>query len=223
MSEYTWPDPPSKTAFPIASPGYPLIGAAAFVTAVFALLGMKVPALAALVATIFICWFFRDPDRLVPRQPDVVVSPADGKVISVETFQDSQMYPGPGVKVSIFMSVFNVHVNRAPVAGKVTEVRYRPGKFFAANRDKAAMQNEHNAIYMEDEARRKICFVQIAGLVARRIICRVQAGDDLQKGQRVGMICFGSRLDVYLPPEFTARVEKGDRVQAGASILGAIR
>ncbi len=223
MSEYTWPDPPGRTAFPIAQPGYPLIGAAAFVTAVFALLGMKVPALAALVVTIFICWFFRDPDRLVPKQPDLVVSPADGKVIRVDTFQESDMYPGPGVKISIFMSIFNVHVNRAPVDGKVVEVRYRPGRFFAASRDKAALQNEHNAIYVEDEANRKICFVQIAGLVARRIICRVQPGDVLKRGQRIGMICFGSRLDVYLPPDFTARVEKGDKVLAGTSVLGAVR
>ncbi len=223
MSEYNWPDPPSRTAFPIAQPGYPLIGAAAFVTAVFALLGMKIPALAALVVTFFICWFFRDPDRMVPKKPGLVVSPADGKVIKVEPFEKSDMYSGPGVKISIFMSIFNVHVNRAPSDGKVMEVRYRPGKFFAASKDKASLENEQNAVFLEDESGQKICFVQVAGLVARRIICRVQAGDELKRGQRIGMICFGSRLDVYLPPDFATMVQKGDRVQAGASVLGAFQ
>ncbi len=223
MNNFNWPDPPRATAFPIARPGYPLIAAAAFVTAVFALLGLTIPALTALAITFFICAFFRDPDRLVPDEPGKVVSPADGKVIKVENFENEELYPGKGVKISIFMSVFNVHVNRAPFAGKVVEVRYRPGKFFVASGDRAVTDNEHNAIFLETEEEKQICFVQIAGLVARRIICRVQAGDKLGRGQRIGMICFGSRVDLYLPPDFVPEIKKGDRVQAGASVLGAIQ
>jgi len=118
------------------------------------------------------------------------------------------------------MSVFNVHVNRIPYDGRVTAVEYNPGKFFSANLDKASRDNEQNAIFLETEKKQKICFVQIAGLIARRIICKAQTGDKVFRGQRFGMICFGSRLDVYLPADAKLNVSVGDRVKAGSSILG---
>jgi phosphatidylserine decarboxylase len=220
MQDFSWSDPPSQTAFPIAKPGYPLIFAAAFVTTIFALLDMTFLSLLGLVATLFICCFFRDPDRLIPTEQDAVVSPADGKVILAETVNGCPFFEGQFLKISVFMTVFNVHVNRAPHEGLVRGVIYYPGKFFSANLDKASAENEHNALLIETDKGAKLCVVQIAGLVARRIICKVQDGDRLSRGQRFGMICFGSRLDVYLPADAKLDVAVGDKVRAGTSILG---
>ena len=123
-------------------------------------------------------------------------------------------------RISIFMSVFNVHVNRAPYDGRVKEISYYPGKFFSANLDKASLENEHNAVFLETDDARPMCVVQVAGLIARRIICKIQPGDHLLRGQRFGLICFGSRLDVYLPTDIKLKVAPGDKVKAGTSILG---
>jgi phosphatidylserine decarboxylase len=220
MRQFTWADPPGYTAYPIARPGYPFIGAAAFATAVFALLGLTAASLVGLLATGAICAFFRDPDRVIPTDSGAVVSPADGKVILCEPVADSDFYSGPALKISIFMTVFDVHVNRVCREGSVQKVAYFPGKFFSANLDKASRENEHNAVYLETAAGQRVTIVQIAGLIARRIICRVQAGDAVQRGQRFGMICFGSRLDVYLPADTRPAVARGDKVRAGASVLG---
>ncbi len=222
MNSFSWPDPPSQNAYPIAKAGYPFITASAFTTAVFALLGLTVPALLGLVVTCFICFFFRDPERAVPNTKNALVSPADGKVILVENQTDSRFTEGPCTKVSIFMSVFNVHVNRIPCDGVVKKVDYYPGKFFSANLDKASADNEHNAVFLQTEDGKPICMVQIAGLVARRIICSVHEGHHVSRGQRMGLICFGSRVDLYLPPGFTPTVTKGDRVKAGASVVGVL-
>jgi len=219
MSQFTWADPPGQTAYPIARPGYPFIGAAAFATGVFALLGLTGLSLLGLAATAAVCAFFRDPDRVIPSAPGAVVAPADGRVIVCGPVADSAFFEGPALKVSIFMTVFNVHVNRVCETGTVRRVAYFPGKFFSANLDKASRDNEHNAVFLETAAGRPVTIVQIAGLIARRIICRVQAGDAVQRGQRFGMICFGSRLDVYLPPDARPAVAKGDTVRAGASVL----
>jgi phosphatidylserine decarboxylase len=220
MNPYAWPDPPGQTAFPVARAGYPPIFGAAFVTLILALLGMTWLALIGLVVTFCFCGFFRDPDRVIPNQPDVIVSPADGKVISVSSVDQTSFCESSCQKISIFMSVFNVHVNRIPFDGKVKKVGYHPGKFFSANLDKASLQNEHNAVFLETENRKTLCFVQVAGLIARRIICKVQSGDDVRKGQRFGMICFGSRLDVYLPDDVETKVNVGDKVKAGSSVIG---
>jgi phosphatidylserine decarboxylase len=222
MQKFVRVEPSSGVAFPVARAGYPIIGMAVFVTAVFALLSLTLPALLGVAVTLFICYFFRDPDRVVPERPGAVVSPADGKVIRVSPTQTSRYTDGPALKISIFMSVFNVHVNRIPYAGKVTKIAYHPGKFFSANLDKASKDNEQNAVSLRTEEGRHIIFVQIAGLVARRIICRLQEGEDVRRGERFGMICFGSRLDVYLPPDFKTEVKAGDRVFAGASVLGVL-
>jgi phosphatidylserine decarboxylase len=126
------------------------------------------------------------------------------------------------MKISIFMSVFNVHVNRIPFNGLVKKISYFPGKFFSANLDKASLENEHNAVFIEMQNGQPLCVVQIAGLIARRIICKIQTGDRVIRGQRFGLICFGSRLDVYLPADIKLKVAVGDKVQAGVSILGQL-
>ena len=222
MDKYLRTDPLSHSAFPIDRAGIPFIGIATFATAVFALLGIAVLALPGLVVTLFICYFFRDPDRVTPVLEDGVVSPADGKVVKVARLESTPFTEGPCRKVSIFMSIFNVHVNRIPIDGRVTKIDYYPGKFFSANLDKASRLNEHNAVYLETGKGQPICFVQIAGLVARRIICRIQEGDEVVRGRRFGLICFGSRLDVYLPVDAHISVKVGDVVSAGTSLIGKL-
>ncbi len=219
MTRFNWSDPPSQTAFPVAKPGYQFIFASAFATAIFALLNIGWLSVVGLMITGFICYFFRDPDRLIPNDKDTIVSPADGKVIKVESVSQTPYYDGACKRVSVFMSVFNVHVNRAPHEGTIRKVHYYPGKFFSANLDKASKENEHNALLLESPEGKTVGFVQIAGLVARRIICTVQSGDTLKRGERFGMICFGSRLDVYLPTDAEIKVVVGDKVQAGTSII----
>lgn len=168
----------------------------------------------------FALCFFRDPDRIPPAGDRAVLSPADGTVIKVEDVEADPFLGLKMRKISIFMSVFNVHVNRAPMSGKAGRIMYFPGKFFNASLDKASKDNEHNAIVLETETGEKIVFVQIAGLIARRIVCWLKPGDSMIRGQRIGLIRFGSRLDVYVPPESAVDVKVGRKVQAGRSILG---
>jgi phosphatidylserine decarboxylase len=220
MDKFTRSDLPNRTAFPIASAGYAFIIGAAFATAVLALAGLTTLTLIALAITVCICGFFRDPDRIIPDEEGVVVSPADGKIVLADAMDNSPFFSGQAMKVSIFMSVFNVHVNRVPYDGRVKEIDYYPGKFFSANLDKASLQNEHNAVFVEMGNTKPLCVVQVAGLIARRIICHIQPGDHVLRGQRFGLICFGSRLDVYLPTDIKLRVAVGDKVKAGTSILG---
>ena len=222
MKPFDWSDPPSQTAFPIARAGYPFIYAAAFAAAIFALLELTALALFMLAATICICCFFRDPDRVIPNVDDAVVSPADGKVIVITKLEKTPFYEGPCTKISIFMTVLNVHVNRMVAAGNISDIAYYPGKFYSADKPKASLENEHNAVFLKTDSGKTVCVVQIAGLIARRIICMVQKGDQLKRGQRFGLICFGSRLDVYLPEDFQVNVSVGDKVRAGASILGKL-
>jgi phosphatidylserine decarboxylase len=207
---------------PIAREGYPFILGSAFATAIVAILGLYVLALFFLAFTFFVCFFFRDPERAIPEEERVVVSPADGKVLEVGVVQEDDFAAGKILKISIFMSIFNVHVNRIPFNGKVTDVTYYPGKFFSANLDKASRDNERNAVTLEINRGRKLIVIQVAGLIARRIICKTLKGDRLSRGERFGMICFGSRLDVYLPPDTVPAVSVGDKVLAGTSILGRL-
>ena len=223
MDPFTWADRPRGTAFPIAAAGYPFIFAAAFTTAVFALLGLKVPAMVALFITFAICFFFRDPDRVIPTDEGAIVSPADGKVIKAHRLEENPFLEGPCLQVSIFMTVLNVHVNRASCAGVVERTAYHPGTFFSANLEKAQKKNEHNAVFISTEKDQKVCIVQVAGLIARRVICWVGKGDLLQRGQRFGLICFGSRLDVYLPTDAVLNVSAGEKVKAGISIIGYLK
>jgi phosphatidylserine decarboxylase len=220
MNQYTRAEAQNQTAYPIARAGFPFIFAGAFATAVFALLGLVTLSLIGLLVTGFICFFFRDPDRIIPNVENAIVSPADGKVVAIETLQESRFYEGPCIKISVFMSVLNVHVNRIPFGGTIKKISYFPGKFFSANLDKASRDNEHNAVFIETEGGVPICMVQIAGLIARRIICAVHEGHPVVKGQRMGLICFGSRVDIYLPTDTKPEVLPGDMVSAGTTILG---
>lgn len=220
MNNFSWSDPPGQATLPVARAGVPMILAGAFITAIFAMLGFALPALLGLTATLCVCFFFRDPDRVIPAKPGAVVAPADGRVITAEVLEKSPFYDGRCKKVSIFMSVFNVHVNRTPIEGTVKKIAYFPGKFFSAHLDKASRDNEHNAVWLENAQGQKLCVVQIAGLIARRIICYVREDQRVLRGQRFGVICFGSRLDVYMPVETDLSVSVGDKVRAGTVVLG---
>jgi phosphatidylserine decarboxylase len=204
---------------PIALEGYPFIGYSVLLTILSALLGYPIITLVLLVAATFILMFFRDPERTTPDIEGGVISPADGKIIFVETTRDERFSEDKLLKISIFMNVFNVHVNRIPITASVTEVRHVPGSFLAADSEKAHLNNEYCAVEMLTPDRRKITMVQIAGLVARRIICRLEAGDDVSCGKRFGMIRFGSRVDLYLPHQSNPAVKVGDKVVAGESLL----
>jgi phosphatidylserine decarboxylase len=208
----------------IAPEGIPFVlGAAAAAAGLYFLWPKSVPlAVLGLLLTAFLGWFFRDPDRTPPAEPAAVVSPADGRVVFSGDCPPGRYNPEPGKKVSVFMSVFDVHVNRAPVSGRVAAVRYNPGRFLAANVDKASLENEQNGVTLETGEGRRVSYVQIAGLIARRIVCDLSEGDIVNKGQRVGMIRFGSRVDVFLPAAATLRVRTGDTVRAGESILGVL-
>ena len=211
---------PAQRIFPIAREGYPFILGGAFLTVLVAVLGLHSVAVFFFALTAFVSFFFRDPERVIPEQQGAVVSPADGKVIEVCLSKQNDNSNEKVLKISIFMSIFNVHVNRMPEAGRVTNVIYHPGKFFSANLDKASKNNERNAVTLEVGGGRQLTVVQIAGLIARRIVCRVRQGDRLSRGQRFGLICFGSRLEVYLPQEAVPAVSVGDKVLAGSSVLG---
>ncbi len=221
-NKFVWNDEPGQTAFPIAKAGYPFIFASAFTTAVFALLGLMTLSVLGLLVTFSICLFFRDPDRVIPASPNAIVSPADGKVLFAGHEESSPYVDAPCIRVSIFMSVFNVHINRVPYEGVVENISYNPGKFFNASFDKASKNNEQNAVFLTTAEGKSICFVQIAGLIARRIICSIQPGDRVKRGQRMGLICFGSRVDVYLPVEACLNVSKGEKVKGGSTVLGYI-
>jgi phosphatidylserine decarboxylase len=213
---------PAKADLPVAGPGLVFIGLGCGVTGLLFLLGWQVAAWPALALTLFTVWFFRDPDRRIPPESDVVVSPADGKVIIAGPASGSAYVDGPCIKVSIFMNVFNVHVNRVPFSGTVDRVEYHPGKFFNASLDKASEHNERNALVVRTASGVRYAVVQIAGLIARRIVCAIGPGDALERGRRYGMIRFGSRLDLYLPADTRLRVAVGDRVKAGATIIGTL-
>jgi phosphatidylserine decarboxylase len=174
----------------------------------------------ALGLTVFLAAFFRDPERLVPETSDLVVAPADGRVIDVEGGVRVAQLPAACSRVSIFMSPFNVHVNRAPVAGIVRTVQYQAGKFHAAFSPKASPDNERNSILMVDERDEQFLVVQIAGALARRIVCYVAPNSRLERGDRCGIIMFGSRVDLYVPESVTVSVQSGDRLRAGESVIG---
>jgi phosphatidylserine decarboxylase len=165
----------------------------------------------------FVAYFFRDPERSIPMEPGLLLSPADGKIVAVNPLQNDPSQPS-GTLVSIFLSVFDVHVNRTPIAGTVVDVRYQPGTFLPAFRAGASDLNEQNIVTLQAAGTRVIT-KQIAGILARRIVCFVKAGDKLSIGQRFGLIRFGSRVDILIPPEFALRARLGQRVRGGESVL----
>ena len=219
---------------PLARDGYPLIGgfgAAAIVAALVAWVthgaisgALEVLALACAILAGFFVNFFRDPERVPPALPGAVISPADGKVIVVERDVDEPRFvKSRAAKISVFMSPLDVHVNRAPIDGEIVGVHYNAGKYFAAYAEKASLDNEQNAIVMRAEDGRGLAFVQIAGFLARRIVCRVKPGDRCRRGERVGMIKLGSRVDIFIPGNVDLSVKLGDRVRAGETVLGVLR
>ena len=176
-------------------------------------------------ATVWCYYFFRDPERVTPKGDNLVISPADGIVSLIEPAvppAELGMPDTPLTRVSVFMNVFNCHVNRAPVAGEITEIAYRPGKFFNASLDKASEDNERNSLRIKMADGREVAAVQIAGLVARRIVCFTKKGAHTQAGQRFGLIRFGSRVDVYLPEGVTPRVSIGQTMVAGETVLAEL-
>ena len=174
------------------------------------------------IATVFVLQFFRDPPRPIPQGEGLVLCPADGRVIVVGDAPDPNRGGAPSVKVSIFMNVFNVHSQRSPVDGVVKKIDYSKGLFINAAFDKASGDNERNAMVMTLEDGTEVSCVQVAGLIARRILCYVKAGDRLARGQRYGFIRFGSRVDVYLPPGSKPRVAIGDIVKASSTVLAEL-
>lgn len=209
-----------KPQVPVAKEGYPFIGFVVFCTLFFALLGLLIPASVFLVLATFVLCFFRDPERFIPPRENALVSPADGKILLVEEIDDNTFTSEKGYKISIFMNVFNVHVNRIPFAGKVDKIIYTPGKFYSADSEKGALQNEYCAAVLTTSNGKKLAFVQVAGLIARRIVCWLEPGDPAKKGERYGLIRFGSRVDLYLPRETEITVQPGQKVRGGESILG---
>lgn len=211
-----------KTTIPLAAEGYPFILFCGFVTVVLALIGLTWLALAGILLTAFVTYFFRDPARVLPEDPQAVVCPADGKVIVVREVEDHRFLPGKTIKISIFMNVFNVHVNRIPLAGTVERVFLSPGRFFAADKDKAVLHNEFCALTITTPTQQRYAVVQIAGLIARRIVCRAEKGDRVTAGERYGLIRFGSRVDLYLPTTARVAVREGQIVTAGETVLATL-
>ena len=201
----------------IAPEGYPFIFLCGFTSLIFALIKCWPVAVVFLILTWFAGHFFRDPERVTPTQSGLAVSPADGKVIKIQPMPDP--FTGQArTCVCIFMNVFNVHVNRSPIAGKVKSIAYHPGLFLNASFDKASSDNERCA-YAIEGADGSFSMVQIAGLIARRIVCRVDEGDMLGRGERFGLIRFGSRVDLYLPEDYVVTAAVGDAVFAGQTVL----
>ena len=204
---------------PVAREGSPFIAVPAAIAAGLALIGRRGLALPFAAAALASLGFFRDPERAVPSVPGGVLAPADGRVLAVEETEDP--FVGPAVRVAVFLSPLDVHVNRAPIAGLVVRVAYARGRFVAAYRDDAGELNERCTVHLQGEAAR-VTVVQIAGVLARRIVCRVGPGDKLAAGERFGLIRFGSRTDCLMPRGADVRVRAGDHVTGGVTVLGIL-
>ncbi len=213
-----------KTVYPhpiLAREGWPFIaGSLLLALGMHAWLGLWA-AIPFWIVAAFVLQFFRDPPRAVPQQANAVLSPADGRIVKVEKVRDPYA-DRDALLISVFMNVFNVHSNRAAVDGVVQKVQYFPGSFVNADLDKASTENERNAVVIATPDQGTVTLVQVAGLIARRILCHVKAGDTLHRGQRYGFIRFGSRVDVYLPPTAQPQVAPGDKVSATSTILALL-
>jgi len=202
----------------IAREGWPFIAIALIVAAgvhAYAGFGLALPLW---LVVLFVVQFFRDPPREIPRDAKAVLAPADGRIVSVEKARDPYL-ERDSLKISVFMNVFNAHSNRSPVDGAVEKTWYFPGKFFNADLSKASAENERAVIYLRTPEGHDVTCVQVAGLIARRILCYAREGQSLARGERFGFIRFGSRVDVYLPPAATPRVSVGDKVYATETVL----
>jgi phosphatidylserine decarboxylase len=204
---------------PVAREGIPFIAAAMFTTTITAILGWPVITLLFLAVTLLVGHFFRDPERVSIAGDREVVSPADGKVIAIQRVASTRFTGQPSTKISIFMSVFDVHVNRTPISGTVRGIFYKKGRYLAANYAEASEKNEQNWLWIKSDSGIDIILTQVAGLIARRIVCWPGLGDQVVQAERFGMIRFGSRMDVYVPEDVEVQVSMGQHVYAGETVL----
>jgi phosphatidylserine decarboxylase len=205
----------------IAREGWPFLAIVAVLALALQSFGLTFLSVLAWILFIFVLQFFRDPPRYIPAQKNAVVSPADGRIVAVERVEDPYAQR-EALKISVFMNVFNVHSNRIPIGGEIKSVDYFPGLFVNADLDKASTQNERNAIVIHTESGATVTAVQVAGLIARRILCYVKPTETVEKGQRYGFIRFGSRVDVYLPTDSVPKVAIGDKVSASSTVLAEL-
>jgi phosphatidylserine decarboxylase len=208
---------------PFAKEGFPFIGMAAGITLIAGWLGWVAVAVAASVLTLLVSWFFRNPPREIPQGPGLVVSPGDGKVLAVEEEFEPRYIKDRAVRISIFLNVFDVHINRIPCEGIIEDVQYQPGLFLVASKPHATLKNEQNAVMIKTVEGAKVLCVQVAGLIARRIVWWVNPKDRAVRGERYGLIRFGSRMDTYVPVGTVIKVAVGDRVKGGETILGVLQ
>ncbi|MFQ5932694.1 MAG: phosphatidylserine decarboxylase family protein, partial [Nitrospiraceae bacterium] len=185
-------------------------------------LGLGTLAVPLSALTLFTAWFFRNPKRLAPRSANVVVAPGDGRVIAIDEEYEPRFLKDRGIRISIFLNIFDVHVNRIPCSGTIEDVVYQPGTFFAANRSDAMLRNEQNALMISTAPGAKVLCIQVAGLLARRIVCWAMPGESVVCGERFGLIRFGSRMDLFLPLGTKMRAAVGDRVKGGETVLGEL-
>jgi phosphatidylserine decarboxylase len=204
----------------IAQEGYPFIIFSLVITVLISFFGICWLIILMVALTLFVVWFFRNPERYFQDEEKLVISPADGKVVKIDDVEITGTIAGKYKKISIFMNVFNVHVNRVPYSGQIETINYHEGKFLSANLDKASVDNERNEVMIRTEDGRALWAVQIAGLIARRIVCWLNVGTPVKKGERFGLIRFGSRVDIYLPEDSKISVKLGDKVKAGETPLG---
>lgn len=205
----------------IAREGWPFLAIVAILALALQSFGLTFLSVLAWILFIFVLQFFRDPPRYIPAQKNAVVSPADGRIVAVERVEDPYAQR-EALKISVFMNVFNVHSNRIPIGGEIKSVDYFPGLFVNADLDKASTQNERNAVVIHTESGATVTAVQVAGLIARRILCYVKPSEIVEKGQRYGFIRFGSRVDVYLPTDSVPKVAIGDKVSASSTVLAEL-
>jgi len=207
---------------PFAKEGFPFIGAAAGITLIAGWLGWTPVAAVAAVLTLFVSWFFRNPARVIPQGSRLIVAPGDGKVLAVDEEFEPRYLKDRSVRISIFLNVFDVHINRLPCEGTIEDVQYQPGLFLVASKPNATLKNEQNAVMIKTAEGAKVLCVQVAGLIARRIVCWVNPRDRAVRGERYGLIRFGSRMDTFLPVGTAIKVSVGDRVKGGETILGEL-
>lgn len=207
---------------PITVEGWPFILILSVLTFLFFVFGLKIFGFIFCILTMFVCFFFRDPQRPIPEGENVVVSPADGRVVAIKYIEEPDFLQQSVFQISIFLSIFNVHINRAPFGGKVETVKYNPGKFHIAAVDKASAENEQTAMVINSR-NRKILVKQIAGLIARRIVCYAKPGDVIKKGERYGIIRFGSRVDIFLPTDSEIKVNLGDKIKGARDIIAVLK
>ena len=199
----------------IAREGYPFLLIGLGISTVLFLVFGVAAGLGSLVLPLFVAFFFRNPERTPPQDDSIAVSPADGKVISIVEVEEGRHLKRRMRRVTIFLSIFNVHINRVPMNGRIKEVKYHPGRFLMGFAEKASLENEQNAVLMTSRKGTEILFVQIAGFVARRIVCYLKGGEEVACGERFGLIRFGSRMDVYLPLDAEVLVKYGQKVKGG--------